>query len=134
MWAELESLIHGGIRLEYKPSWLPGLNAGFVLNHYDSYDDAGFGGAGNVTLGVILQETLLGISYDHELFAATFAHRLDSEGDRRDWGITGKEGDEMLYRFEERVLKNYLPGLKVWANGSWVGGGAESDDCINYLN
>jgi hypothetical protein len=133
MWAELESLIHGGIRVEYRPSWLPGLNAGFVLNHYDSNDDAGFG-AKDVTLGVILQETVLGVSYDHELFAGTFAYRLDSEGDRRDRGTSGKEGDEMLYRLEERVLTNYLPGLKVWANGSWEGIGAESDDCINYLN
>jgi hypothetical protein len=134
MWEELESLVHGGMRVEYKPSWLSGLNAGFVLNHYDSPSDAGFGGASNVTLAVILQETVLGVSYDHELFAGTFAYRLDSEGDRRDRGTTGKEGDEMLYRLEERVLKNYLSGLKIWANGSWEGVGAESEDCIRFLN
>jgi hypothetical protein len=134
MWTELESTIHGGIRFEIKPKIVPGLNAGFVLNHYNSTNDAGFDQKEDITLAVILQESVLGVSYDHDFFGLRFAYRLDSEGDRRDRGTTGKEGDELIYRLEERVLNNYLDGFQIWANGSYVGVGAESKACIEFLN
>jgi hypothetical protein len=133
MWAELESARYGGVRVEVKPHLVPGLNAGFVLNHYDAYDDAGFDQK-DVTLAVILQESVLGVSYDHDLFGVRFAYRLDSEGDRRDRGTSGKEGDSLIYRVEERILKNYLENFQIWANGSYRGVGAESEDCIQFLN
>jgi hypothetical protein len=102
-----------GIRTEYKPAFVPGLNIGFVLNPYNiniQNED--------VNLGSFLSETVLGIAYTHDLFSVRFSWRLDSaDADNYQYD----DGQSMVYRLEEKMLRNYVPGLSVWANGIWTG-------------
>ena len=128
-WQEVESLGNtGGIRFEYEPSFIPGLNAGFVLN--------GFNGSREewtkpIDLFLILAETVVGVSYTHDLFHARIAFRFDSEADSPGRGggwINGKEGGELVYRLEERVIRNYLPGFSIWAMGNVKGIGVDQEN------
>jgi len=125
----------GGMRFEYKPKFLPGLNAGFVLNWFDGSTDRGL--SRGVTLLDILQESVLGFSYEHEYFLVHFEYRLDSDIDQRPGSFaSGREGDDLVYRLEERMLQKYLPGFKMWALGVYEGVGAEESakDCIRFEN
>jgi hypothetical protein len=106
----------GGMRFEYEPSFIPGLNVGFVLN--------GFNGSMEewkepFTIFHILEETVVGVSYTNDYFHARAAFRFDSEVDSgRGWsGVNGKQGGELVYRLEERVIKNTCPALVYWL---WV--------------
>jgi hypothetical protein len=119
---ELEAVSNtGGMRFEYEPAFLPGLNAGLVLN--------GFNGTREewvkpMSLFHILEETVVGVSYTHDLFHARMAFRFDSEADGAGRGsgwINGKEGGELVYRLEERAIRNFLPGFSIWAMG-WIKG------------
>ena len=136
MWKELEIVKTGGIRLEYKPAFVPGLNVGVVINGFNqSTEDFG---SRPVTLLHILQESVLGASYTHEYFLARFAYRFDSEADTlRGISLLGKEGDDFIYRVEERILKNYIPGFQIWAlgafNGLWCAK-ENLDDCYVITN
>jgi hypothetical protein len=132
MWTELESAVNGGIRVEVKPSVVPGLNAGFVFNSFNGTLDSGRDQS-DVTMIEILKESVLGISYDHEWFGARFAYRLDSDFDERGrTGSTGKEGDELIYRVEEKVLERYIPGFQIFANGRYMGVG--TDDPASFMH
>jgi len=135
MWTELEVGLYGGMRVEWKPAFIPEqygkFNIGFVLNYLDDVSEAT--NQRDATLIDILQESVLGFSYTHDLFHIRFAYRLDSEMDNRLREST-KEGDKMVYRVEERFLKNYLPGLQLWALGNLVGIGAESEDYYYFRN
>ena len=132
-WKKLESMSDGsgggGVRFEYKPLFAPGLNAGIVLNWYDGSLDRGIGR--DVTLLDVLQETVFGVAYDHEYFLVHFEYRLDSEIDQRPGSANQsggvKEGDDIIYRLEEHIIKNYLPGFSVWALGEFQGIGAVKD-------
>jgi len=132
MWRELEvNGEGGGMRVEYKPSFVPGsLNVGFVLNYFNASRDGGWvysdgpneGKAKPITIMEILKETVMGISYEYpDVGLVRFAFRLDSEYDQargasgEDELATGEE--ELLYRVEEKMLGNLLPGFKVWAMG-----------------
>ena len=136
-WKELETASGGGMRIEYKPSFIPvgKLNVGFVLNWFDGPMEAS-GGVIEPTLLDILQETVLGISYTHDLFLVRFAFRLDSEYDRDLRGTEeyGSEGSKLIYRLEEHVLKNYLPGLELWALGVYTGVGAANSMFYSFEN
>jgi hypothetical protein len=137
-WKELESSDKGGgMRVEYKPVFLPGLNAGFVLNWFNGGMDQG--SDRDVTLLDVLQESVFGIAYENDYFLARFAYRLDSDYDTRSASGAAKpgttQGDDLIYRLEERVLKNYLPGFKIWAIGEWQGIGKDVDEgWIRYEN
>ncbi|MDR0457117.1 MAG: hypothetical protein LBH20_10595 [Treponema sp.] len=123
MWKELESMISGGMRVEWKPEFVPGnLNVGFVLNYFNSDRDQGATDI-PVSLLNILKESVIGVSYTHDMFLVRLAFRLDDEMDaQQDNKITGGKGEEeMVYRLEERVLSSYLPGLQVWAIGHLYG-------------
>ena len=135
MWKELEEQAIG-MRVEYKPFYVPGLNVGFVLNDYNSPKDQGWPQDKPLTLFEILSESVLGISYTNDYFLGRFSYRFDGEWDMRENGAAekGKEGDEFVYRLEERVLKNLLPGFQVWALGYWVGIGADSEEFYNFQN
>jgi hypothetical protein len=109
MWKELDTRI--GIRTEYKPRFLPGLNVGFVLNDMD--DQATQSGR-QQTIGDIFMESVLGFGYTNDYLDLRLAYRLDSECDYTD-------GDKMIYRIEEKVIQQYLPGFQIWANGSYEG-------------
>jgi len=106
-----------GIRTEWKPNFLPGLNLGFVLNRPD-YGKAP-GSEDKTEFLDMLQESVLGIAYDHEYFAFRFSYRFDSEWD---WSLNaGNEGAQFVYRVEERLLGKLLPGMQIFANGRFYG-------------
>jgi hypothetical protein len=119
-----------GIRTEYKPAFAPGFNIGFSLNpvsHMVDYTKYEY------DFEMFMSETVLGIGYTHELFAVRFAWRLD--GPDKD-NVQGEDGHTMVYRIEEKVLKNYVPGLSVWANGrntGLVNGGGAYKNFTNWL-
>jgi hypothetical protein len=116
-WTELDAAV--GIRTEIKPAPIPGLNIGFVLNEWNN---AGVTD-GDRNIGSLLQESVLGASYDHGYFGLRFAYRLDSKGDKDNTSSGSveevNEGEELIYRLEEQTLKNLLPGFRVWANGHY---------------
>ncbi|MDR2702333.1 MAG: hypothetical protein LBB72_07875 [Spirochaetaceae bacterium] len=134
-WKELEVMDKGGgVRVEYKPYYLPGLNVGFVLNWFNGSSDRGY--SRNPTILDLLQESVLGVSYVNDYFLFRFAYRLDNELDQRPGSgiVVPREGDDLIYRIEEKVLNNYLKGLKIWALGVYEGVGSEDDSCIHFEN
>ena len=135
MWKELEEQAIG-MRVEFKPSFISGLNVGFVLNDYNSPKDLGWPADKPLTIMEILSESVVGISYTHDYFMGRVSYRGDGEWDIRENGAAekGKEGGELVYRLEERALKNVLPGFQVWALGYWVGIGADSEESYNFQN
>jgi hypothetical protein len=130
MWKELEMVNNGGIRFEYKPSFIPelkGLNVGFVLNGFNGYKDTW--GAKPVTFFHVLQESVIGVSYTHEFFHVRAAYRFDSEVDVAERGpMTGGDGGELVYRLEERILRNYISGFEIGALGYWHNIGADENN------
>jgi len=127
IWDELDN--RAGLRVEIKLNMLPGLNFGFVLNENNT-------DAVNTEFDMVamLSETIVGFSYTHEFFHVRAAYRFDGD---KDSGLTtfGKsEGMDMIYRVEERALRNVLPGLAIWANGKLIGIAAEEETRINYIN
>ena len=123
MWKELEQGQGGGMRTEWKPSFVPGqLNVGFVLNYFNSDRDQGISKDRQISLLDILEESVIGISYTYDYFHARFAYRFDSEIDaQQDNKLTGSKEDEIVYRVEERILNTLLPGFQVWMLGHWFG-------------
>jgi hypothetical protein len=65
-----------------------------------------------------------------------FAYRFDDEMDaQQDNKLTGGKGeDEMVYRVEERVIRNYLPGFSIWALGHLYGLSADITDLKWFRN
>jgi hypothetical protein len=137
MWKELEiSQQGGGMRAEYKPHFVPGLNVGFILNYFNNPNDQGWSTTKPLTLIEILKETVLGASYEHEYFLARFAFRFDSEVDRvAGNGAEDSDGEEeYAFRLEERILSEYLPGFQIWALGTGLGLGAEDKSVLVLRN
>jgi hypothetical protein len=136
MWKELEAASGGGMRVEWKPSFIEGLNAGFVLSYFNSDRDQGWDTNKPLSLFNILKESVLGVSYTHDLFLVRFAYRFDDEFDatQENKNRGGMGEDELLFRIEEKVLKNYLPGLQVWAMGYWFGVTSEYDEMKLFQN
>ena len=137
-----------GIRVEVMPAFLPGLNVGFVINDWDNEmrQPTLVGGAlvepPAVTLGTLLMETVLGVSYTNDHFHGRFSLRLDSDAYEANVpditpAIREQEGIQLMYRLEMRFLGNIVEGLSVWANGWWSGLGADHDGLTvgrNWLN
>jgi hypothetical protein len=109
-----------GVRFEYKPAFLPGLNVGFVLNQPDQFPID----ATEQTFGDILKESVIGASYENDYFAVSVGFRLDSPADNYADSKT-QEGSRLNYRIEERVLRNLAEGMQVWLNGVYYGIGNE---------
>jgi hypothetical protein len=136
MWKELETGV-GGMRVEWKPAFVPGLlNVGFVLNSHNSDKDQGWDKDKPMSLLNILRESVVGFAYTNDYFLVRFAYRFDDEADaNQDNKISGGKGEEeIVYRLEERVLSNHLPGLQVWALGYLFGLFAEKKDMQWYRN
>jgi hypothetical protein len=134
MWRELEATgVTGGIRFEYKPFYAPGLNVGFVINGFNKETDQ-WPSDEAITFLHVLQESVIGASYTHEYFMVRAALKLDSKVDSIRGGVN--EGMSMVYRVEERTIRQYLPGFSIWALGYYEGLGAdEAEDYItqNWL-
>jgi len=120
-----------GIRFEYKPAFVPGLNIGFVLNQPDqvAIDTK------EQTFGDVLGESVIGVSYQHEYFSVRVGYRFDSKADAyakdsQKWD----EGGRLTYRLEERVLDKLVEGMKVWLNGDYYGIGCEMQDIPKMVN
>ncbi|MDR2069991.1 MAG: hypothetical protein LBP81_01035 [Treponema sp.] len=128
-WDELDTGVIG-IRTEIKSAFIPGLNIGFVLNDWNAIEPEGE----ERTLGDLLQESVLGASYDHEYFGLRFACRLDSKADFYTSDADGINGAELIYRLEERSLKNLLPGFQIWANGHYKGINKEDNTLFRTAN
>jgi hypothetical protein len=109
-----------GIRFEYKPSFLPGLNMGFTLNQPDTTA----GQSTEQTFAQLLGESIVGAMYEHEYFAGGVGYRFDSEMDKA-WSKGPDEGGRLAYRLEERVLKTFASGMQVSLNGYYYGLGSE---------
>ena len=125
MWKELEAVdITGGMRFEYEPFYVPGLNVGFVLNGLNSATDVWNTPTDPITFFHILAETVVGVSYTHDYFHVRTAVRFDSEVDGVRGRADGKQGADLVYRMEERILTTLLPGFKIWAMGYIYGIGA----------
>jgi hypothetical protein len=140
LWKDLEEGTFGGMRVEWKPNFVPEdigtFNLGFVLNYYDSDRDQGWESDEPITILNILQESVLGISYTNSSFHARFAYRLDGSMDsiqsNKQNGGLGE--DSLVYRLEERVLQNYLPGLQVLALGHLFALSAKIDEIKWFRN
>lgn len=136
MWKELEVSREGGMRVEWKPNFIPKkageFNLGFVLNYLDDPDEASV--SRDASFLDILSETIIGISYTHKYAHARFAFRFDSDLDSKQ-RMDGKiEGGKLIYRVEERIIQKYLPGFQIWGLGYFVGVGAEEDQFYNFVN
>jgi hypothetical protein len=106
-----------GIRFEWKPNFLPGLNLGFVLNR----DDDTVPDSAKEKFGDIFLESVVGVSYENDYFAFRFAYRFNRDVDSPAAVVSGAK---LLYRVEERILNTVIPGMSVWANGYCIGIGA----------
>jgi len=110
-----------GIRVEYKPSFVPGLNVGFVLNQPDQVVED----TTKQEFFDMLGESVIGASYEHEYFAVRVGYRFDSKADAYK-GNEVNEGGRLTYRLEEKVLDKVAEGMKIWLNGVYYGiGGGE---------
>jgi hypothetical protein len=109
-----------GIRFEIKPSFLPGLNLGFVLNQPDRTQLPTV----EQTFGDVIQESVVGIAYEHEYFAIRAGYRFDSKVDTyADSEIN--EGGRLTYRLEEKVLRTLADDMRIWLNGCYYGIGGD---------
>ena len=118
LWKELDTTM--GMRFEFQPQFIPfitpgSLNIGFVLNNFNGSAESISQSGGKMTLGSVLSETVMGITYTHDFFQVRLSYRLDSLDD------DNAVEEELVYRLEERVIKNYLPGFQIIANGHWKG-------------
>jgi len=133
-----------GIRTEIMPGFLPGLNIGFVLNGYNSEDFK----VENPVTGVeerlvsenrlvdMLEETVLGVAYTNDYFHGSIAFRLDGQEDGLyDLAANGylQDSVEMVYRLEERIIRQSLEGFSIWAAGYWRGIGEKTGVNDQYI-
>jgi hypothetical protein len=131
IWDELDNQV--GIRFEVMPNVVPGLDVGWVLN---AYNEATYN-ADNVDNKLVdmLSETVFGVAYTNDYFHGRFAWRLDGDVDVASYstynpGELIEDNMSMMYRLEERIIRQYLAGFSIWANGFWKGIGEISD--IDY--
>jgi len=137
MWKEMEVSRYGGMRVEWKPGFIPEavgrFNAGFILNYFDDPDEASI--TREATLVDILQETVLGLSWTNDDWGLVrVAYRLDSERDSKQRMDGKTEGGKFLYRVEEHMLNRLLPGMQIWALGYLVGVGASEAQFYDFQN
>jgi|TergutMp193P3_1026864.scaffolds.fasta_scaffold75302_1 hypothetical protein len=128
IWDELDNQV--GIRTEIMPNAAPGLDIGFVLGNYN---EATYN-AENVDNKLVdmLGETVFGVAYTNDNFHGRLSYRLDGDVDvvaqnTNRPGTYIEDNMAMIYRLEERIIRKYLEGFSIWANGYWKGIGEDSD-------
>lgn len=122
---ELDKAI--GIRAEFMPKFIQGINIGFVLNGYGGFHE--YNPTENNekdTLLDMMKETVLGISYTNAYFHGRFSFRGDGESDY-DRNFDEQRGMEIMYRLEERAIGKLLPGFQIFANGWFRGLGVDEN-------
>jgi len=129
-----------GIRVEYKPFFVPGLNIGFVLNQPDQTTID----VQEQTFLYVIGESVIGAAYEHDYFAVRVGYRFDSKADT--YGNKLNEGGRLSYRLEERALARMAPGMQISLYGEYYGLGCEKQNLpkrpllgtgeysINWLN
>jgi len=127
IWQELDN--RAGLRVEFKPTFLPGLNVGFVLNEHNTESTNT-----EQTLSGMLQESIIGLAYANEYFEIRGAFRLDTDEDSKLDNMGKTEGYDLIYRVEEKALRRVVDGLGIWANGYLTGIAAKNTNIINYVN
>ena len=124
---ELDTTI--GMRFEYMPFFVPGLNIGFVLNDWNTTV------SGDLSFKDLLMESVLGLSYTHDYFHLRFAYRLDSEADKDGpIGYDLDQGGRLLYHVEEHIIGNYLPNFNIWASGYFEELGNKDKNMVSAKN
>jgi hypothetical protein len=138
MWKELEdSAKGGGMRVEWKPEFVPGsLNIGFVLSYFNSDRDQGWPQEKPLSLLNILNESVIGVSYTNDYFHFRTAYRFDDEYDatQENKNRGGMGEDELVYRVEERMLGKILPGFQIWALGHLFGVTSDYEEMKLFRN
>jgi hypothetical protein len=99
-----------GIRFEWMPNFLPGLNLGFVLNSDNDPVDI----SSKEKFADLIRDSIVGIAYEHEYFAFRFAYRFSRPINS---AAAEQGGEQFVYRVEERILTKVLPGMQISANG-----------------
>jgi len=119
-----------GFRAEIKPTIVPGLNFGFVLNNFNNRIPKEYA----ESLMDILLESVVGIAYTDDFFHGSLAYRLDSGYDKTAKGED--EGADLMYRLEEKILDKFIEGFSISANGWLRGLGIDSSDkeLVNFQN
>jgi hypothetical protein len=132
LWTGVESFM-SGIRTEYKPSFAPGLNAGFFLpvvystaSNNDNLND-GRPDAGYPDLINYLREVGVGVAYANSIFEVSASGYLDGNGDgeydsSQPVGVqNGEKGGLLLWRVNPKIISTALPGFSIWAHGLAAG-------------
>ena len=122
LWVDVDNLL--GIRFEWTPNFLPGLNLGFVVNRYNATGQQ-IASMYMQNFYDLLMDSVLGIAYDTDYFAFNFAYRFDSDAD---WAFNGNEGAAFVYRAEEKLLRRFIPGFQIWLNGHYFGIGSVENE------
>jgi len=104
-----------GLRTEWKPAFIPGLNLGFVLNKAEDK----FPQDATIVFGDIFLESIVGIVWENDYFAFRFGYRFDRAVDGPTAAV--RFGDRFTYRIEARILTKLIPNFSVWANGYGFG-------------
>jgi len=107
-----------GIRFEYKPSSVPGLNIGLVLNQPDQVVI----GSQEQEFFDMLGESVIGAAYANNYFSVRLGYRFDSKADQYINNV--EEGGRLTYRIEEKILDKYAEGMRIWLNGEYYGIGS----------
>ena len=111
-----------GVRFEYKPFYVPGLNVGFVLNQPDRIQKD----VQKQSFGEVFGESIVGAAYEHDMFAVRVGYRLDSAADKNADGVE-QEGGRLTWRVEEKALATKIDGMKIWLNGLYYGLGCKKE-------
>jgi len=108
-----------GIRFEYKPAFIQGLNIGFVLNQPDQVVIA----TQKQEFLDMVGESVVGVAYENDFFAFRVGYRFDSDADGYN-KINVNEGSRLTYSLEERALDKVAEGMQIWLNGEYYGLGS----------
>jgi len=127
LWDELDNKV--GIRTEIMPDFLPGLDVGFVLG---DFNEAPYNPDVENKLVDLLRETVFGVAYTNDYFHGRVSFRLDGEQDNISFstynpGNYMEDNMSLIFRLEERIIRKYLPGFSIWANGYLKGLGEDPD-------
>jgi hypothetical protein len=104
IWADIEGI--SGVRFEFKPAAVKGLDVGFLLPALTKPVDG----------GDYFSELGFGARYDNDAIDIRVAARLDSDYDKNSY-----DGTKLIWLFNPKIIGTAVDGLSVWANGQVLG-------------